>query len=177
MNPSTFMWTTIENFTTQKILFDLMLRNIRAINKAEWLLCNSIYDLEDEAFALVPKLFPVGSLSGLDKQGNLEVNFWPGDTSCLKWLDQQLPCSVIYMAFGSFTILNHTQFQELAIALELSNRPCLWVVRLDIMEGKDNAYLDGFHNRVVDRGRMVDWAPQQVVLGHPSIACFMSRCA
>ncbi|GLU01831.1 hypothetical protein SLE2022_191140 [Rubroshorea leprosula] len=104
-----------------------MLRNIRTIDKAEWLLCNSIYDLEDEAFALVPKLFPVGSLSGLDKQGNLEVIFWPEDSSCLKWLDQQLPCSVIYMAFGSFTILNHTQFQELAIALEVSNRPCLWL--------------------------------------------------
>ncbi|GLT36255.1 hypothetical protein SLA2020_106470 [Shorea laevis] len=64
------------------------------------------------------------------------------------------PHSVIYVAFGSFTILNRTQFQELALGLELSNRSFLWVVRPNITEGKDYAYPDGFQNRVADCGRM-----------------------
>ncbi|GLT36257.1 hypothetical protein SLA2020_106490 [Shorea laevis] len=176
MSPSNFVWMTIEDFTTQKIVFDLMQRNTIAIEKVEWLLCNSTYNLEVGAFALVPKALPIGPLSELDKLGNLEVNFWPEDNSCLKWLDQQPPRSTIYVAFGSLTVLNPTQFQELALGLELSNRPFLWVVRPDIIEGKDDAYPEGFHNRVADRGRMVGWAPQRAVLNHPSIACFISHC-
>ncbi|GLU01837.1 hypothetical protein SLE2022_191190 [Rubroshorea leprosula] len=176
MNPSNFMWATIEDFTTQKIILDCMQKNNIAIEKAEWLLCNSTYNLEAGAFALVPKALPIGPLSELDILGNLEVNFWAEDGSCLKWLNQQPPRSVIYVAFGSFTILNPTQFQELALGLELSNKPFLWVVRPDIIEGKDDAYPEGFHNRVADRGRMVGWAPQRVVLSHPSIACFISHC-
>ncbi|GKV08834.1 hypothetical protein SLEP1_g20410 [Rubroshorea leprosula] len=176
MNPSNFLWMTIEDFTTQKIIFDLAQRDNIAIKKVEWLLCNSTYNLEAGAFALVPKALPIGPLSELDKLGNLKVNFWPEDSSCLKWLDQQPPRSTIYVAFGSFTVLNPTQFQELALGLELSNRPFLWVVRPDIIEGKDDAYPEGFHNRVVDRGRMVGWAPQRAVLSHPSIACFISHC-
>ncbi|GLT36252.1 hypothetical protein SLA2020_106440 [Shorea laevis] len=176
MNPSNFGWFTVEDFTTQKIIFDLMQRNNIAIKKAEWLLCNSTYNLEAGAFALVPKALPIGPLSKLDKLKNLEVNFWSEDSSCLKWLDQQPPCSIIYVAFGSFTVLNPIQFQELALGLELSNRPFLWVVRPNIIEGKDDAYPEGFHNRVADRGRIVGWAPQRAVLNHPSIACFISHC-
>ncbi|KAL8263786.1 hypothetical protein R6Q59_021916 [Mikania micrantha] len=38
------------------------------------------------------------------------------------------------------------------------------------------AYPDGFIHRVQSRGRTVSWAPQQKVLAHPSVACFMSHC-
>ncbi|KAI7735108.1 hypothetical protein M8C21_033767 [Ambrosia artemisiifolia] len=38
------------------------------------------------------------------------------------------------------------------------------------------AYPDGYMDRVGSRGRIVSWAPQQKVLAHPSIACFMSHC-
>ncbi|CAA2997187.1 UDP-glycosyltransferase 83A1-like, partial [Olea europaea subsp. europaea] len=35
----------------------------------------------------------------------------------------------------------------------------------------------GFEGRVRNRGLMVSWAPQQKVLSHPSVACFLShRC-
>ncbi|KAM3286444.1 UDP-glycosyltransferase 83A1 [Capsicum chacoense] len=85
--------------------------------------------------------------------------------------------SVIYVAFGSFTILDLTQFQELALGLESSKRRFLWVVREDlILDGGDSAYPKGFKDRVGSRGHIVKWAPQQKVLAHPSIACFLSHC-
>ncbi|KVI09070.1 UDP-glucuronosyl/UDP-glucosyltransferase [Cynara cardunculus var. scolymus] len=40
-------------------------------------------------------------------------HFWPEDSTCLSWLDQQPACSVIYIAFGSFTILDQAHFEEL----------------------------------------------------------------
>ncbi|KAA8547920.1 hypothetical protein F0562_004349 [Nyssa sinensis] len=85
-------------------------------------------------------------------------------------------CSVIYVAFGSFTVFDQTQFQELALGLELANRPFLWVVRPDITDETIDAYPIGFKDRVATHGCMVGWAPQQKVLGHPSIACFLSHC-
>ncbi|CAL2250070.1 unnamed protein product [Prunus armeniaca] len=37
-------------------------------------------------------------------------------------------------------------------------------------------YPEGYQDRVASRGLMVGWAPQQKVLAHPSIACFLSHC-
>lgn len=40
----------------------------------------------------------------------------------------------------------------------------------------DKCYPEGFEERVKNRGKMVGWAPQQKVLSHPSVACFLSHC-
>ncbi|GLU10965.1 hypothetical protein SLE2022_277390 [Rubroshorea leprosula] len=177
INPSHFSWVSIEGFTTQKILFNFFQRNIKAVEKIEWLLSNSTYELEAGALAtMAPKVLPIGPLSTYEGVGTLVANFWPEDSSCLKWLDKQPPRSVIYVAFGSFTILDQTQFWELALGLQHSNKPFLWVVRPDITEAKDEAYPKGFRASVADRGQMVGWAPQRAVLSHPSIACFLSHC-
>ncbi|KAJ0539466.1 putative limonoid glucosyltransferase [Helianthus annuus] len=37
-------------------------------------------------------------------------------------------------------------------------------------------YPDGYMERVGSSGKIVSWAPQQKVLSHPSVACFMSHC-
>ncbi|KAG2715533.1 hypothetical protein I3760_03G082700 [Carya illinoinensis] len=103
-------------------------------------------------------------------------NFWTEDATCLNWLDRQPPHSVIYVAFGSFTIFDPTQFQELALGLELCNRPFLWVVRPDTTDGTSDAYPKGFHDRVGTRGQMVGSVAQQKILSHPSVACFLSHC-
>ncbi|THG20315.1 hypothetical protein TEA_029450 [Camellia sinensis var. sinensis] len=110
------------------------------------------------------------------QSGNSAGYFWPEDSTCLEWLDQQPANSVIYVAFGSFTVFDNIQFQQLALGLEHTNRPFLWVVRPDIADENNDAYPEGFKERVATRGRMVGWAPQQKVLNHPSVACFLSHC-
>ncbi|KAB5516448.1 hypothetical protein DKX38_027096 [Salix brachista] len=52
----------------------------------------------------------------------------------------------------------------------------LWVVRPDITEEINEAYSEGFQERVAARGKIVGWAPQQKVLSHPSVSCFLSHC-
>nr|GMC97218.1 UDP-glycosyltransferase 83A1-like [Ipomoea batatas] len=84
--------------------------------------------------------------------------------------------SVIYVAFGSHTIFDMAEFQELALGLELTNRQFLWVVRQGFIEEAGNPYPEGFIDRTRNRGRLVKWAPQQKVLAHPSLGCFLSHC-
>lgn len=176
MNPANFVWTCLRNMTLQKSIFELMVRNNGTIKLADWLLCNSTYDLEPEAFKMAPQILPIGPLLKSNRLGDFTGNMRPEDSTCLKWLDQQPPQSVIYIAFGSFTILDPTQFQELAMGLELSNRPFLWVVRSNMTDKVNDAYPKGFFDRVATQGLVVGWAPQQKVLCHPSIACFLSHC-
>ncbi|XVF60663.1 hypothetical protein PTKIN_Ptkin08bG0066300 [Pterospermum kingtungense] len=177
IHPKDIVWLNFYSFTTQKILFDLIIKRFnKAAETTDWVLCNSSLDLEPEGFALAPQVLPIGPLSASNRLGNLSGNFWTEDTTCLQWLDQQPPGSVVYVAFGSFTVFDQIQFEELALGLELSNRPFLWVVRPDITEGKDCINPEGFEERVGSQGKMVGWAPQGLVLSHPSIACFVSHC-
>ncbi|RVX04843.1 UDP-glycosyltransferase 83A1 [Vitis vinifera] len=141
------------------------------------LICNTAYDLKLATFALAPDIIPIGPLLSSNRLGNSAGNFWPEDPTCLKWLDQQPPCSVIYVAFGSLTIFNKQQFQELALGLELSNRPFLWIVRSYSTDSRNDVYPEGFLEREGTRGKIVGWAPQQKVLSHPSVACFFSHCS
>ncbi|BAU01340.1 hypothetical protein LR48_Vigan10g248800 [Vigna angularis] len=167
------VWVCVGNKTIQRHIFQLMVKNIESMKKTEWLLCNSSHELESEAITMAPEIIPIGPLLSCDQFGHSAGNFWPQDLSCLKWLDQQSPNSVIYVAFGSFTKFSPPQFQELCFALELSNRPFLWVVQ---PEESKLAYPEGFVERVVERGRVVGWSPQKKILIHPSVACFISHC-
>jgi hypothetical protein len=176
MDTANFVWACLGDFTTQKIIFDLMVKTNEAAKMADRIISNSAYDLEPGAFSLAPNILPIGPLLASNRLGDQLGYFWPEDSTCLKWLDQQPPKSVVYVAFGSFTVFDKTQFQELAQGLELSSRSFLWVVRPDITTETNDAYPEGFQERVATRGRMVGWAPQQKVLSHPSISCFLSHC-
>ncbi|KAH7554489.1 hypothetical protein JRO89_XS12G0224400 [Xanthoceras sorbifolium] len=169
-------WTSIGNKKLQKMYFENIVRDARSMNMSDWVLCNSTYDLEPAAFNMEPKIRPIGPLLASNRLGDLAGNFWPEDLSCLKWLDQQPPQSVMYVAFGSSTDFDRIQFQEVAMGLEICNRPFLWVVRPDTIDKMTDAYPSGFQERVAARGNIVSWAPQQKVLGHPAVACFVSHC-
>ncbi|KAJ6753079.1 hypothetical protein OIU74_027853 [Salix koriyanagi] len=78
---------------------------------------NSAYDLEPGAFSFTPNILPVGPLLASNRLGDQVGYFWAEDSTCLKWLEKQPPNSVVYIAFGSFTVFDQAQFQELALRL------------------------------------------------------------
>ena len=160
----------------QNIFFQYAFRMNHSVKLCNWLLYNSFYELDSLALNLVPGIIPVGPLHSGNQLGCQIGSFWPDDSTCLSWLDKQPVGSVIYVSFGSTSIFNQQQFDELALGLELIGLPCLWVIRSNITTEALSKFLDGIRRRIVDHGKIVDWAPQEEVLAHPSTACFISHC-
>lgn len=152
-----------EEADTKKV-FEYLVEQGRGFELAEWYLFNTAYDLEPEAVSLSPKILSVGPLAA-----SQAGQFWKEDDSCLAWLDQHPPKSVLFLAFGSSTRFDMAQFQELALGLDLTGRPFLWAVR----PGAEYELPEGFEGK---KGKIIGWAPQQQVLSHPALACFVSHC-
>ncbi|MFS7948033.1 putative limonoid glucosyltransferase [Helianthus anomalus] len=177
MDPANFVWACIGDSVTNQIIFEhLILEGKDAAEAADHIITNSSMELEPGSFTLFPKMLPIGPLLVANRSTRQVGHFWNKDTTCLTWLDQQPVGLVIYVAFGSFTIFDQHQFEELALALEDTKKPFLWVVRPGPSGSMDNIFPSGYLDRIGTRGKLVRWAPQQEVLNHPSVACFMSHC-
>nr|XP_027109740.1 7-deoxyloganetic acid glucosyltransferase-like [Coffea arabica] len=105
------------------------------------------------------------------------ASLWEEDRSCLDWLDSQPPKSVIYVSFGSITVVRREQLLEFWYGLVNSGQRFLWVVRPDSIMGeagggKIPAELE---TATKARGYMVGWAPQLEVLNHPSVGGFLTH--
>ncbi|XP_057436096.1 UDP-glycosyltransferase 83A1-like [Lotus japonicus] len=156
--------------TLGKVFVAQIVQEMQTFKLAEWWLCNTTYDFEPAAFSLSQRYLPIGPLV---ENYSYKTSFWEEDVACLEWLDQQPPQSVLYVSFGSMATLEQSQFNELALALDLLDKPFLWVVRPDNNNKVINAYPDEFHG---SKGKVVKWAPQKKILNHPAIACFISHC-
>eukprot|EP01018_Ginkgo_biloba_P036066 Gb_27271 [translate_table: standard] len=188
LNSAHLVWLPGFNEAQQECIFYFCLRNVEKMREIKWVICNTFYDLEApilNSFREQDWVYPVGPLipsqflNGNISQANtglITTGFWAEELQCLDWLDKQSPQSVIYVSFGSLTVLNGRQLEELALGLEATQRPFLWVLRSDLMDGTTAVLPPGFEERIRDRGCLVSWAPQLSVLSHPSIACFVTHC-
>ncbi|KAL5704472.1 hypothetical protein ACHQM5_022898 [Ranunculus cassubicifolius] len=96
---------------------------------------------------------------------------------CLEWLDSKEPNSVIYISFGSISLYQTAQFHEIAMGLEASEVPFIWVVRLAKNKEHEEILPRGFEKRVEGKGLIIkDWAPQMLILDHPAVGGFMTHC-
>lgn len=97
---------------------------------------------------------------------------------CLKWLESMKPGSVLYVSFGSMARTVFSQLKEIALGLEASRRPFLWVIKSDDKASDTEKLLsEGFEERIRDRGFIIrGWAQQAMILSHPSLGGFMTHC-
>uniref|UniRef100_A0A803MRV5 2-hydroxyflavanone C-glucosyltransferase n=1 Tax=Chenopodium quinoa TaxID=63459 RepID=A0A803MRV5_CHEQI len=94
---------------------------------------------------------------------------------CLPWLDKQKEKSVVYISFGTVMAPPPHEFVALAEALECAGFPFLWSIN-DSNKGHLPSW---FIDRVKEDeafGKIVQWAPQMKVLGHPSVGGFVTHC-
>ncbi|XP_064973500.1 gallate 1-beta-glucosyltransferase-like [Musa acuminata AAA Group] len=160
-----------------KVLAKVILEQFANISKASWVLANSFEELEHEAIDAISHrlpLIPVGPLVEPDhksQSSNIRSDiFKAGD--CMEWLETQAPLSVVYVSVGSVVVLSKEEMEELAWGLKDCGRPFLWVVRSDAQ-----ALLpEGFIEAAAEPGLVVAWSPQDRVLAHPAIACFVTHC-
>ncbi|XP_065856742.1 UDP-glycosyltransferase 73C1-like [Euphorbia lathyris] len=119
------------------------------------------------------------SLDRIQRGGNGNDKVSIQHSECLQWLDEQQSGSVIYVCFGSICNLLTSQLIELALGLELSNRPFVWVLRGGgkWMELEKWIEEEGFEERTRGRSLIIrGWAPQLVILSHVSIGGFLTHC-
>lgn len=184
------MWL-IGTPTAQKGRFKFWQRTLQRAKNLRWILVNSFKDEYDDVNILSkefnkenngqnPQILHVGPLQNQTTTSNTSLtnnpSFWEEDTSCLGWLQEQNPNSVIYISFGSWVSpIGESKIRTLALALEASGRPFLWALNRVWQDGLPL----GFVHRVTiakNQGRIVSWAPQLEVLRNDSVGCFVTHC-
>ncbi|XP_076925125.1 7-deoxyloganetin glucosyltransferase-like [Bidens hawaiensis] len=107
---------------------------------------------------------------------SIKTNLWKEEPKCLEWLDSKEPLSVIYVNFGSITVMNPQQLAEFCWGLAKSNQSFLWVIRPDLVGGDSVALPPEFLAETSNRGMLVSWCSQEKVLSHPSVGGFSTHC-
>jgi hypothetical protein len=100
---------------------------------------------------------------------------------CLQWLDSMKPGSVLYVSFGSMPCTVLSQIKEIALGLEASRNPFIWVIKPDdkACSSEIDKFMAAyrFDERIRGRGFVIQgWAPQATILTHPSVGGFMTHC-
>lgn len=104
--------------------------------------------------------------------------------NCLDWLESQEPRSVLYICFGSQNTIGASQMMELAIGLERSEKPFVWVIRPPVGFDLRGEFLpewlpEKFEERMREKNKGLlvrNWAPQLDILSHRSTGAFLSHC-
>jgi len=153
--------------------------------KASGVILNTFDELEKEVVeelkAMFPHLYTIGPLSTFVskiQEGPSKAigsNLWKEDAQCLDWLDEQEPARVVYVNFGSITVMTAKQLEEFAWGLANSKHKFLWVIRPDLVAGETFALTEDFKRETRERGVLVSWCPQEKVLSHPSIGVFLTH--
>lgn len=173
--------------------------------RAQALILNTFEDLEGSILSQIrkhmPRLFTIGpnhyllrsKLESEFKSKGTELgsntissgSFWKEDRRCMNWLDSQPEKSVLYVSFGSITVVTRVQILEFWHGLVNSGQRFLWVVRPDSVTGKINEEVEeeqilqipAAEMGEIEKGRgyTVSWASQQEVLNHSAIAGFLTH--
>lgn len=119
--------------------------------------------------------FDRGNMNSRGKTADID------EQQCLRWLDSRRPQSVVFVCFGSLFFPNNNQIRALAAGLEASGQAFIWAIRRSEPEPNSKAaevcLPEGFEDRTRQRGLVIwGWAPQLLILSHPSVGAFLSHC-
>ncbi|XP_022039829.2 7-deoxyloganetin glucosyltransferase-like [Helianthus annuus] len=95
--------------------------------------------------------------------------------ACIKWLDTKPASSVVYVNFGSITVMTHQQLVEFCWGLANSKHSFLWIMRAGLVDGESDALPLEFFQETSGRGMLAGWCPQEQVINHPSIGGFLTH--
>lgn len=167
-------------------LFQFFVVETQALTQASALILNTFDDLEAPILShlapLFSKIYTIGPLNALMRSRigqslSYFSNLWEADHSCMTWLDSQPLGSVIYVSFGSLAIMTRGFCLELWHGLVNSGNRFLWAIRRDAILGTEGESMIPIELQegTKERGLLVDWAPQEDVLAHPSTGGFLTH--
>ncbi|KAK0605094.1 hypothetical protein LWI29_022664 [Acer saccharum] len=149
-------------------VIQLILEAFLWVPKAQYLLFNSVYELEDQVYEKIRTEYtlPIYSIGpAIPFLFEFEENYVSksisspnGTRSYLEWLDSQSAGSVLYVSLGSYLSVSSEQMDEIAAGLTSSCVRLLWVARDETSRLKNSC------------------GDQFKVLGHSSVGGFWTHC-
>ncbi|XP_062073382.1 UDP-glycosyltransferase 73C13-like [Humulus lupulus] len=106
----------------------------------------------------------------------------------IQWLDSKPRGSVLYVCFGTEVGPSMEEYSQLAQALEATTQPFIWVVQSgagrsgpprppNLGTAQEGYFPHGLASQVGPRGLIINgWAPQLLILSHPSTGGFLTHC-
>ena len=176
-----FIRTTDEN----DIVLKFVLHETERTSRASAIILNTFDSFEQDALdalsSMLPCIYTIGPLLLLadqiedDNLKSINSNLWKEELGCVEWLNSKEPNSVVYVNFGSITVITPQQLIEFAWGLANSEKPFLWVIRPDLVVGDIAIVPPEFVTRTKNRGMLASWCPQEQILKHPSIGGFLTH--
>ncbi|KAA8536444.1 hypothetical protein F0562_028922 [Nyssa sinensis] len=167
------------------IVLNYLLNELKGVFKASTIVLNTFDAFErhvlDALSAILPRVYTVGPLQLMTDQipndglKSICSNLLKEEPGCIGWLNSKQPNSVVYVNFGSTTVMTKQQLCEFAWGLANSKKTFLWIIRPDIVTGDSNILPPEFVQETKERGMLASWCPQEQVLKHPAIGGFLTH--
>ncbi|WOH11887.1 hypothetical protein DCAR_0831383 [Daucus carota subsp. sativus] len=169
-------------------MFNLYIKCFEKAATCTALVIHTFDDLEQEVLNAVSSMFinvyTIGPQQMLFDQINSDQekplgsigSLWEEEKTCLEWLDSKEADSVVYVNFGSITVLSAEQLVEFGWGLANSNYSFVWIIRPDLIVGESaNTLGVEFMDAIKDRGFISSWCPQEDVLNHVAVGGFLTH--
>ncbi|XP_059287946.1 7-deoxyloganetin glucosyltransferase-like [Lycium ferocissimum] len=177
----TFFRTT----NPDEYMIKFVLQETERSRKASAIVLNTFETLESEVLeslrTLLPPVYSIGPLNLLIKDVDdenlkgLRSSLWKEEPECIQWLDTKEPNSIVYVNFGSITVMTPNQLIEFAWGLANSKQEFLWIIRPDIVSSYESILPPEFVEETKNRGMLASWCSQEEVLNHPAIGGFLTH--
>ena len=176
-----FIRTTDE----KDIMVNFLIRETERAPRASAVILNTFdpfeQDVLDALSSMLPRIYTIGPLVLLadqikdDNLKSIGSNLWKEEPECVEWLNSKEPNSVVYVNYGSITVMTPQQLIEFAWGLANSEKPFLWIIRPDLVVGDSAILPPEFVTKTKDRGMLASWCLQEQILKHPSIGGFLTH--
>jgi hypothetical protein len=167
-------------------VFKVTIEAVERAPAAAGIVVHSFDALEQEVLnalsSMLPHVYAIGPQQLLlnhspnDPLKSTGYSLWKEETECLNWLISKAPNSVIYVNFGSITVMTPQQLVEFGWGLANSKFMFLWIIRPDLVVGDSSILPPELLEETKGRGLIASWCPQEEVLNHSSIGGFLTHC-
>ncbi|XP_060201496.1 UDP-glycosyltransferase 86A1-like [Lycium barbarum] len=163
---------------TSTILHQTIYKGLEDAKKSDIIICNTVQELESKVISTLQEkikktFYAIGPI--LSTSVTFSKSLWP-ESNCVEWLNTKPKSSVLYFSLGSLFSLSKEDVMEFAQGLMLSKVSFIWVLRPNLAVTDETNFLPVGFQENVDRGLVVPWCNQRVVLSHPAIGGFLTHC-
>uniref|UniRef100_A0A2P2NY13 Glycosyltransferase n=1 Tax=Rhizophora mucronata TaxID=61149 RepID=A0A2P2NY13_RHIMU len=168
--------------------FNMTMSQFSNMDKADFILINTFYKLENEAVETMSKCCPLLTIgptipsiyldNGVENDDDYGLDLVTGDAASISinWLGTKPAGSVVYVSFGSFGRPSKKQLEEISWGLKRSSFYFLWGVKATDDDEEPKVPPGFVEEEVAAKGLAVNWVPQVKVLASGAVGCFLTHC-